>query len=267
MEKQNHKDDITVKHIADARRKSEGEDSPDGIEYKKTNKSTANAEALLLLFEEAPGNFGFSLDNYSSFGNVDLSKASAMLEGLDYTIEDIEFICPLIAYSYKKKCYASKNLNFLREKDLKEAIGIFLSAAINKIIKKTDTVNIYLLGIEVDYLGSYLPCGNLIIHGNVGKMTGTCMENGIIIIEGNAGTNTGHQMKNGIIIIEGNAGINTGCFMSEGTIIVGGNVGDFTGELSYGGKIDVYGKITTVWGIGQDARAAIFCKGKRVNNQ
>jgi hypothetical protein len=37
--------------------------------------------------------------------------------------------------------------------------------------------------------------------------------------------------------------------------------------LSYGGKIDVYGKITTVWGIGQDARAAIFCKGKRVNNQ
>ena len=93
MEKQNHKDDITVKHIADARRKSEGEDSPDGIEYKKTNKSTANAEALLLLFEEAPGNFSFSLDNYSSFGNVDLSKASAMLEGLDYTIEDIEFIC------------------------------------------------------------------------------------------------------------------------------------------------------------------------------
>ncbi len=232
--------------LSKAVRVSKKKGNLDRDEYKK-GINASKTEALFLLFEDALEEF-----KANSFIDENFSTASTLLKGVDYTIKNIEDLCPRLSLSYTKET---------------NSIGIFISAAINKIIKKTDTVNIYLLGIEVDYLGSYLPCGNLIIHGNVGKMTGTCMENGIIIIEGNAGTNTGHQMKNGIIIIEGNAGINTGCFMSEGTIIVGGNVGDFTGELSYGGKIDVYGKITTVWGIGQDARAAIFCKGKRVNNQ
>ena len=50
--------------------------------------------------------------------------------------------------------------------------------------------------------------------------------------------------------------------MKGGSIIVDGNSGKYVGRFSEGGEIKVNGEIKR---ISNNAKAAIFCKGKKVN--
>ena len=207
--------------LSTAVRVSKKKGNLDRDEYKK-GINASKTETLFLLFENVLEEF-----KANSFYHEDFSTASVLLKGVDYTIKNIEDLCPRLSLSYTKETYS---------------IGIFISAAINKIIKETDTIVLDFAGIEVNFLGYNLPCGNLIIKGSVGN-------------------DTGNHMQSGSITICGNAGICTGCSMKGGSIIVDGNAGSFTGDYSESGEIKVNGEIK---GISNNAKAAIFCKGKMV---
>ncbi len=264
--------------LSKAVRVSKKKGNLDRDEYKK-GINASKTEALFLLFEDALEEF-----KANSFIDENFSTASTLLKGVDYTIKNIEDLCPRLSLSYTKET---------------NSIGIFISAAINKIIKETDTIVLDFAGIEVNYLGYCLTRGNLIIkgsvgdytghymqsgsitihgnageytgdfmqsgsitiHGNAGDWTGDSMQSGSIIVDGNAGKYTGDFMQSGSITIHGNAGEYTGHSMKDGSIIVDGNAGSFTGDYSKGGEIKVNGEIK---GISNNAKAAIFCKGKMV---
>ena len=148
----------------------------DRDEYKK-GINASKTKALFLLFEDALEEFKANSFYYENF-----STASTLLKKVNYTIKDIEELCPILSKSYANKT---------------TSIGIFISAAINKIIKETDTIVLDFAGIEVNYLGYCLTCGNLIIKGSVGGYTGQSMQSGSITIHGNAGDYTGKSMEGG----------------------------------------------------------------------
>ena len=233
----------------------------DRDEYKK-GINASKTKALFLLFEDALEEF-----KANSFIDENFSTASTLLKGVNYTIKDIEELCLTLSKSYTNET---------------TSIGIFISAAINKIIKETDTINLDFAGIEVNCLGYCLTRGNLIIKGNAGKYTGDSMQSGSITIHGNAGDYTGDSMEDGSIIVDGNAGKYTGEFMQSGSITIHGNAGEYTGHpmeggsiivdgnagkyvgiFSEGGEIKVNGEIK---GISNNAKAAIFCEGKRAKS-
>ena len=233
----------------------------DRDEYKK-GINASKTKTFFLLFEDALEEF-----KANSFIDENFSTASTLFKGVNYTIKDIEELCPILSKSYANET---------------NSIGIFISAAINKIIKETDTINLDFAGIEVNCLGYCLTRGNLIIkgsvggytghsmqsgsitiHGNAGDWTGNSMEDGSIIVDGNAGKYTGDFMQSGSITIHGNAGEYTGHSMEGGSIIVDGNAGNYVGIFSEGGEIKVNGEIN---GISNNAKAAIFCEGKRAKS-
>ena len=272
-------DNTIMNTLSTAVRVSKKKGNLDRDEYKKYINAS-KTKTFFLLFEDALEEF-----KANSFIDENFSTASTLLKGVNYTIKDIEELCPILSQSYANET---------------TSIGIFISAAINKIIKETDTINLDFAGIEVNYLGYCLTRGNLIIkgsvggytghsmqsgsitihgnavgntccsmqsgsitiHGNAGKWTGSFMKGGSIIVDGNAGADTGDFMQSGSITIHGNAGDFTGGSMKGGSIIVDGNAGSFTGDYSKGGEIKVNGEIK---GISNNAKAAIFCKGKKVN--
>ncbi len=149
--------------LSTAVRVSKKKGNLDRDEYKK-GINASKTETLFLLFENVLEEF-----KANSFYHEDFSTASILLKGVDYTIKNIEDLCPRLSLSYTKETYS---------------IGIFISAAINKIIKETDTIVLDFAGIEVNYLGYNLPCGNLIIKGNAGKYTGGSSEGGEIKVNG-----------------------------------------------------------------------------------
>ncbi len=149
--------------LSKAVRVSKKKGNLDRDEYKKCINAS-KTKTFFLLFEDALEEF-----KANSFNDENFSTASTLLKGVNYTIKDIEELCPILSKSYANET---------------NSIGIFISAAINKIIKETDTINLDFAGIEVNYLGYNLPCGNLIIKGNAGKYTGGSSEGGEIKVNG-----------------------------------------------------------------------------------
>ena len=216
--------------LSTAVRVSKKKGNLDRDEYKKgINASKTETLLLFLLFEDVLKKF-----DMPSTDEDKLSIASALLKGVNYTIKNIEELCPILSKSYANET---------------NSIGIFISAAINKIIKETDTINLDFAGIEVNCLGYCLTRGNLIIKGSVGDDTGHSMQSGSITIHGNAGDRTGDSMEDGSIIVDGNAGKYTGDFMQSGSITIHGNSGDFTGDYMKGGSIIVEGNSDADTGI------------------
>ena len=168
--------------LSTAVRVSKKKGNLDRDEYKK-GINASKTEALFLLFEDALKKF-----DMPSTDEDKLSIASALLKGVNYTIKDIEELCPILSQSYANET---------------NSIGIFISAAINKIIKETDTIVLDFAGIEVNYLGYNLPCGNLIIKGSVGDDIGNHMQSGSITIRGNADSFTGDYSEGGEIKVNG----------------------------------------------------------------
>lgn len=115
--------------------------------------------------------------------------------------------------------------------------GIFVSAAVNKIIKKDDTVTLDFanLGVPADCIGFRLKHGKILVHGNVGDYLGEHMSGGEVVVLGNAGYYAGYAMSGGRIIIQGNAGGHLGRYMSAGVIQIQGQIGSIAKPS--GGKV------------------------------
>ena len=133
-------DNTIMNTLSTAVRVSKKKGNLDRYEYKK-GINASKTKTFFLLFEDALEEFKVNSFDYENF-----STASTLLKGVNYTIKDIEELCLILSKSYANET---------------TSIGIFISAAINKIIKETDTINLDFAGIEVNYLGYCLTCCHL----------------------------------------------------------------------------------------------------------
>lgn len=108
--------------------------------------------------------------------------------------------------------------------------GLFISAAINKMIKDNDavTLDFPILGSPVDCIGYRLKRGKIALQGNAGDYVGEAMSGGKITIQGNAGYYVGYNMSEGHIVIQGNTGGHLGTYMSGGVIDIEGQIGSIS---------------------------------------
>ena len=159
-----------------------------------------------------------SNNGYKGFQNA--------LANIDYTLADIEKICPKIK--------------------INNNTGLFISAAINKIITENDTVTLDFNGKKVGYVASRLQKGHVILNGPAGYAAGELMSGSAsLTINGNAGDFAGQFMSGSArLTIHGSAGNYAGEFMSgSASLTIKQNAGKEVGYDSLGGTIEIWGTI------------------------
>ena len=181
--------------------------------------SDATVNAMAEIFRD------YIIDANGLTSEYSYKYASSKLERLDFGLSDISAFASLISGRH-----FSEEANYW-------TIGIFISAAINKIIKKDDIVTLSFANIEysVDCIGFRLKHGKIMLHGNAGDYLGEHMSGGEITIQGNAGYYVGYCMSGGRIMIHGNAGGHIGRYMSDGIIEIEGQIVSIASP--YNGKI------------------------------
>ncbi|MEO0220173.1 MAG: hypothetical protein ABIL89_08575 [candidate division WOR-3 bacterium] len=202
--------------------------------YEKSVEKT-NVDKLLNAFEKIKD---LKVDYFYSFYKI----SSKGLKSINYSLKDIEDLCPVIEGDEDK-------------------IGIYISAAINKIIKDGEEVRLNFGNKRIDFIGLYLSKGKIIVGGGAGDYVGYGMKGGNINMEGGAGNFVGIWMEGGNINIEGGAGDYVGRGMKGGSISIGGNAGKYVGGSSEGGEIWIDGDYKS---IGKNCKAKIYHKGKLV---
>lgn len=127
-------------------------------------------------------------------------------------------------------------------------LGLFISAAVNKVIAESDTIELDMRGKSADYLGMNLSKGTVTVLGDAGDRVATFMSGGRLIVTGNVGRWAGSCMSGGTLIVHGNAGNALGYFVSEESkIVVLGDAGRGVGAHRHGGDIEVKGR-AEAWG-------------------
>jgi len=204
--------------------------------YKESVEKVSNVDKLLNAFEKIKD---LKVDYFDFY-----EKASEKLNSINYSLKDIEDLCPVIEGDEDK-------------------IGIYISAAINKIIKDGEEVRLNFGNRKINFLGMYLSRGKVIVEGDAGYYVGYEMDGGNINVEGGASYYVGREMKGGSIYIKGNAGDDVGEEMKGGTISIGGNAGKCVGDFSEGGEIRIEGNYKS---IGENCKAKIYHKGKLIES-
>jgi formylmethanofuran dehydrogenase subunit C len=129
--------------------------------------------------------------------------------------------------------------------------------------KPDDTITIAGSSNRLDFVGSELDHGTIIVEGDVGAFAGRSMSGGrleikgdagawlasgvsggVIWVKGSAGSYIGGQragdkfgMTGGLVVIDGQAGDRVGERMRRGTLLVRGKCGAFAGSRMLGGTI------------------------------
>jgi hypothetical protein len=135
------------------------------------------------------------------------------IEGIAYTVEDIEEFCFALDHS--------DQIPYL----ITGPAGVYVSALCNHAAEEEISLHLRDLTVKINLLGYRLPPHKkLIVEGNVGDFTGIGLDGGELIIEGSAKNYTGAGMKRGKIIVRHNLGFNTGHGMTGGDLIVGGRI-------------------------------------------
>ncbi|MDE1764717.1 MAG: hypothetical protein KGI27_00440 [Thaumarchaeota archaeon] len=144
--------------------------------------------------------------------------ASSCLEKLGFALDDVSTFAGMISAEH-----FSNMANYW-------TAGLFISAAINKVIKEDDITNLDFSALEgpADCVGYRLEHGKIVLHGNAGDYIGESMSGGEIAIKRNAGYYVGYNMSGGRITIRGNAGDHLGTYMSGGIIDVKGKIGSIS---------------------------------------
>lgn len=129
---------------------------------------------------------------------------------------------------------------------------------------------------KLDYIGSAMQSGRIVIHGDAGWYLGFQMKKGAIVLHGNAGGfaasgmaggtlhihgNVGDYlasaipgdrkgMKGGLVIVTGNAGDRVGDQMRRGIVLIEGNAGAYCASRMLAGTIGVLGSVGDYVGYG-----------------
>jgi hypothetical protein len=135
------------------------------------------------------------------------------IEGIAYTVEDIEEFCFALDHS--------DQIPYL----ITGPAGVYISALCNHAAEEEISLHLRDLTVKINLLGYRLPPHKkLTIEGNVGDFTGIGLDGGELIIEGSGKNYTSAGMKRGKIVVRHNLGFNTGHGMTGGDLIVGGRI-------------------------------------------
>ncbi|MCL4365110.1 MAG: hypothetical protein M1569_01210 [Candidatus Marsarchaeota archaeon] len=181
-------------------------------------------------------------DNASKRGISDLNDA---LQRITYTLTDIEKICPKI--------------------EINDNTGYFISAAINKIIKESDTVTLDFNGAKVDHVAHHLQKGHVILNGPAGDYVGWGMSGSAkLTINGSAGDSAGLVMSGSAsLTINGSAGNRAGQGMFRSAkLTIKQNAGNAVGGYSSGGTIEIEGDIGS---IADSCKAEVYHNEEKVS--
>lgn len=183
-----------------------------------TNSDVA-VEAMAEIFRD------YIIDANGLTSESSYKYALSKLEGLVYTLNDATVFASMIS----EKAFTDE-ANYWTS-------GIFVSAAVNQIVKENETVILDFANLDVpaDCIGFRLKHGKILVPRNAGDYLGEHMSGGEIVVQGNAGYYVGYAMSGGSITVHGNAGGHLGRYMSAGVIQIEGQIGSIA--RPYRGKI------------------------------
>jgi formylmethanofuran dehydrogenase subunit C len=118
------------------------------------------------------------------------------------------------------------------------------SGRLDFIGSRLDEGTVIVDGDAGDYAGREMSGGRLDIRGDAGAFLASGLKGGLATVKGSAGSQVGAQragdkfgMAGGIVVIEGHAGDRVGDRMRRGTIVVRGRCGAIAGTRMLGGTI------------------------------
>ncbi|MCL4365058.1 hypothetical protein M1590_01905 [Candidatus Marsarchaeota archaeon] len=183
--------------------------SEEGIKIQETARQKEPKMALLEIFN-SKNNY------YKDFQNA--------LCNVSFELSDIEILCPKI--------------------EINDNTGYFISAAINKIIKESDTVTLDFNGAKVDHVAYRLQKGHVILTGPAGDSAGWQMSgSAFLTINGSAGDYAGAGMSDSAsLTINGSAGDYAGAGMSgSASLTINGPAGNYAGRwMSGSASLTIY---------------------------
>jgi formylmethanofuran dehydrogenase subunit C len=107
------------------------------------------------------------------------------------------------------------------------------------------------------YLGFQKKSGDIVLHGNAGGFAASGMSGGTLHIHGNVGDYLASAipgdrkgMKGGLVIVTGNAGDRVGDQMRRGIVLIEGSVGAYCASRMLAGTIGVMGSVGDYIGYG-----------------
>ncbi|MCL4365055.1 hypothetical protein M1590_01890 [Candidatus Marsarchaeota archaeon] len=207
--------------------------SEEGIKIQETARQKESQILLLEIFN--PNN------EYEDFQNA--------LRNVSYTLADIEAICPKIEIEWNT--------------------GLFISAAINKIIEESDTVTLDFNGVKVNYVTYLLQKGHVILYGPAGDSAGLVMSGSAsLTIYGPAGDWSGWEMSGSArLTINGPAGDYVGAGMSgSASLTINGSAGNYAGEfMSDSASLTINGPAGNYAGKGMSGSASLTINGPAGN--
>lgn len=159
--------------------------------------------------------------------------------------------------------FTEKTLHLYQDREKFTNSGLFLSLIANLAMRnKDDVINLYLrnLNTPLDYIGSWMERGKIIIQKDAGNHVGEYMRGGQVVIKGDAGEWVGDDMHGGRIVVYGNVKDWLGNCMTGGLIEVLGNAERLIGMSMSGGKIIVYEN--NIGYIELTGKEKVYIKGK-----
>ena len=199
-----------------------------GFRYKSekkqgVRKSDVKRDETLLRLREVWFRFKFHGPPYD---NTVYTELPILLQGIDYSAEDIRRMCIALAEFQDEKWFSVK-------------AGYFLSALINNGKEKNYVLSVHHLVEPICRLGRS-NTKNITIEGDVGERLGDGMTGGRIIVNGNADSYAGAWLRGGRIEINGDVCAQVGDCMQGGEIHINGEyltLGDnLCGKIYYKGQ-------------------------------
>ncbi len=131
------------------------------------------------------------------------------------------------------------------------------SAKLDFIGSKMQNGEIIVNGNAGSYLGFQMKKGAITVNGNIDAYAASGMAGGSIKINGNVGDFLASAipgdrkgMKGGVVIVTGNAGDRVGDQMRRGIVLIEGNVGSYCASRMLAGTIGVMGSVGEYVGFG-----------------
>lgn len=168
---------------------------------------------------------------------------------------------------YGKQQLRADDIFLIEGSDTQDLVFEKCTAKVDYIGSGMKTGRIIVNGNAGAFLAFQMQKGELLLNGNAADFTACAMSGGLLQINGNVGDYLGAAlvgdrkgMKGGTVIVKGDAGERTGDQMRRGLILIEGNVGSYCGSRMLAGTIGILGNVGEYVGYGMRRGTLILTK-------
>jgi hypothetical protein len=213
--------------IGEVFRNAGGIDVPESIkDAARGTTQYGHAYALMSIFERGAREMRTRNSNYDYYEKE--------LKALGYRLDDIKLFVDILSEGMNEAVKNRQPLTLEPMAYINRAAkyaGIFLSAAINKVIKADDSLELDISPALPDTgqlllndLGMRFEQGTLILNGTVGQRVGWAQSGGKIVVNGDAEGHAAEWMSGGELVINGDLYDDSCLGMHGGVVKINGNV-------------------------------------------